>query len=122
MQIALRERGKAVIVDVKGQITFETVSGLAEQIQTALEQTELAVLVNLQGVEYVDSSGIAVLVEGLKSSQAARKAFGLVGLTRAVRNVIELVRLDTILQIFNDEEEALRELASPLSHSKQNEE
>lgn len=114
MQITLRERGKAVILDVEGQVTFETGQGLREQLEVAMEKAEIAVLINLQGVHYLDSSGIAVLVEGLKATQAGKVAFGLFGLTPSVRNVIELVRLDKILNLYADEDEALRELACPL--------
>ena len=114
MQVTLRERGKAVILDVKGQVTFETGQGLREQLQAAMEKAKIAVVINLQEVKYLDSSGIAVLVEGLKATQAGKVAFGLYGLTPSVRNVIELVRLDKILNLYEDEEEALRELACPL--------
>jgi len=114
LKIGLRERGKAVLIDVEGQVTFETAPGLREQLQEAMGRDVVAVVINMQEVKYVDSSGIAVLVEGLKASQAAKKSFGLFGLTEPVRNVIELVRLEKILNLFPSEEEALRGLACPL--------
>ncbi len=114
MHITLRERGKAVILDVEGQVTFETGQGLRDQLHTAMEKAEVAVVINLQEVKYLDSSGIAVLVEGLKATLAGKVAVGLYGLSPSVRNVIELVRLDKILNLYEDEEEALRELACPL--------
>ena len=117
MQVTLRDRGKAVLLDVSGQVTFETVSGLREQMESAIKRADMAILVNLTKVTYLDSSGIAALVEGLKASQEARRAFGVYGMTRPVRNVVELVRLDQILNIFENEDEALRGLACPLPGS-----
>ena len=114
MNVALRERGQAVVLDVEGQITFEAVAKLREQFQQAMLRSELAIVVNLARVDYLDSSGLAVLVEGLKMAQGAGRAFGMYGVTKNVRNVIELVRLDSILNIFRDEDQAMRGLACAL--------
>lgn len=98
-------------MDVEGQVTFESTPELREHLLQAAGKAGKAVVVNLQKVRYMDSSGIAVLVEGLKGSQTAGKSFGLFGLNKTTRNVIELVRLDKVFRIFETEEEALRELA-----------
>lgn len=111
MKVNIRQRGQTTIVDVDGQITFESTPGLREQLLGALQQKG-AVLVNLTGVPYMDSSGIATLVEGLKAAQGQKAGFGLFGLTKNTRNVLELVRLDKVFKIFESEDEAVRQLAS----------
>lgn len=99
------------ILDVEGQITFESTPALRQQIFGALKE-RAAVLVNLTSVAYMDSSGIATLVEGLKEAQSRKAGFALFGLTKHTRSVMELVRLDKVFRIFESEDEALR-LLSP---------
>lgn len=112
MKINLRQRGSATILDVDGQITFESTPALREKILGALkEKDKSAVLVNLSQVAYMDSSGIATLVEGLKAAQAQKASFGLFGLTKNTRNVLELVRLDKVFKIFDSEDDALSQLS-----------
>jgi len=111
MNVNVRQKGSATIVDVDGQITFESTPALREKIFGALKNRN-AVLVNLAQVAYMDSSGIATLVEGLKAAQAQKATFGLYGLTKNTRNVLELVRLDKVFKIFENEDDALRQLSS----------
>ena len=111
MNVNVRQRGSTTIVDVDGQITFESTPALRERIFIALKSKN-AVVVNLAQVAYMDSSGIATLVEGLKAAQAHKATFGLCGLTKNTRNVLELVRLDKVFKIFENEDDALKQLAS----------
>ncbi len=115
MTVTVRERGQAAIVDVEGQLTFESTPDLRGPLLQALQKkTQAAVLVNLGAVGYMDSSGIATLVEGLKAAQANKVSFGLCGLNKNLRNVLELVRLDKVFRIFKSEDEALQQLAGSL--------
>ncbi|MBI4467080.1 MAG: STAS domain-containing protein [Acidobacteria bacterium] len=114
MKVNVRQRGQTTILDVDGQITFESTPGLREHLLTALKKKS-SVLVNLSQVAYMDSSGIATLVEGLKAAHTQKASFGLFGLTKNTRSVLELVRLDKVFKIFGDEEEAVRLLASTAS-------
>ncbi|MCH6552585.1 MAG: STAS domain-containing protein [Acidobacteria bacterium] len=115
MTVTVRARGQATIVDVEGQLTFESTPDLRGHLLKALKKkTPAAVLVNLGAVGYMDSSGIATLVEGLKAAQANQVPFGLCGLSRNLRNVLELVRLDKVFRIFASEDEALQQLAGSL--------
>jgi anti-sigma B factor antagonist len=66
------------------------------------------VVVNLSGVQYIDSSGIASLVEGLQEARKREARFVLVGLNDGPRHVLELTRLLTVFEIAATEEEAVR--------------
>lgn len=114
MNVNVRQRGHATILDVDGQITFDSTPGLRDRLLDALKQKG-TVLVNLSQVAYMDSSGIATLVEGLKAAQSQKAGFGLFGLTKNTRNVLELVRLDKVFKIFDSEDDALRQLGSAAS-------
>jgi anti-sigma B factor antagonist len=62
---------------------------------------------NLHGVKYIDSSGIASLVEGLKASRDRQTRFILFGLSKSAREVLQLSRLLKLFEIYENEEEAL---------------
>ncbi|HKZ53087.1 MAG TPA: STAS domain-containing protein [Dehalococcoidia bacterium] len=112
MNVKVRLQGPTAILDVEGQITFESTPALREKILQALKSNGV-VLVNLTQVAYMDSSGIATLVEGLKEAQNRKASFGLFGLTKNTRNVLRLVRLDKVFRIFDSEDDALRQLSPP---------
>ena len=65
------------------------------------------VVLNLTGVGYIDSSGVASLVEGLKASRDTGSRFILFGLSPAAREVLQLSRLLKIFEVYENEEQAL---------------
>ena len=65
------------------------------------------VAVNLKALRYIDSSGIATLIEVLKNAQRLQKQFVLFGLSPAVEDVFRLTHVNRIFQVFQTEEEAV---------------
>ena len=63
---------------------------------------------NLSKVRYIDSSGVASLVEGLKASRDSGSRFILYGLSTSAREVLQLSRLLKIFEVYEDEESALK--------------
>jgi anti-sigma B factor antagonist len=66
------------------------------------------VVMNLSKVRYIDSSGVASLVEGLKASRDSGSRFILYGLSTSAREVLQLSRLLKIFEVYDDEESALK--------------
>lgn len=58
--------------------------------------------VDLSQVSYIDSSGIAALVEGLQNARSHKRKFVLVAVSAAVMAVLQLARLDQVFPIFSD--------------------
>ncbi|HXJ92803.1 MAG TPA: STAS domain-containing protein [Terriglobia bacterium] len=106
MMIATREQAEATIVDINGDIDMGTSPGLRKTLLESLKATPRLV-VNLGGVRYIDSSGIASLVEVLKEARNKQKRLVLFGLNTAVREVLQLTRLNKIFEIRETEEQAL---------------
>jgi anti-sigma B factor antagonist len=71
------------------------------------QKPAVRVIVNLKSVRYIDSSGVASLVEGLKVSRELGSRFILFGLSPAAREVLELSRLIKIFEVYENEEQAL---------------
>lgn len=109
MKTSTRQVGNATIVDVVGAIDLHSSPDLRKVLLEALrEKSAPRVVVNLQRVDYIDSSGVAALVEGLKTSMGLNSRFVLYGLGPAVREMLKLTQLMSVFQVCESEEEALR--------------
>jgi anti-sigma B factor antagonist len=95
-------------VDVNGDVTLYNAPQLrAMLVELMKDKHALRVIVNLTEVKYIDSAGVASLVEGLKLSRELKSGFALFGLQRSPRQVLELTHLVKVFQIFDTEPEAL---------------
>jgi len=109
MDISTRQSGTAIIVDVTGDITLYNSPDVRKVLMDLLKVKRCArVIVNLKSVRYIDSAGVASLVEGLKVSRDLKSGFALFGLSRTTREVLELTRLIKVFEVHENEEEALR--------------
>ncbi len=96
-------------MDIVGDITLHNSPEVRKTLLIALQgQGASRVIVNLKAVRYIDSSGVASLVEGLKASRDTGIRLALVGLSPAARQVLELTRLLKLFEVHDDEQEALR--------------
>jgi anti-sigma B factor antagonist len=107
MKTATREQTGSTIIDVTGDIDMGTSPGLRKTLLESLKKTPRLV-VNMREVKYVDSSGIASLVEVLREARSKEKRLVLFGLNADVREVLQLTRLARIFEIRETEEEALQ--------------
>ena len=106
MKITIRDAGEAKVVEVEGDVDLGTSPDLRRALfESLLDSPKLAV--NLAAIRYIDSSGIATLIEVLKDSQLRNKEFVLFALSPAVQQVFRLTHVLRIFQVFQTEEEAL---------------
>jgi len=106
MKISTREAGEVTIVEVKGNVDPSTSAALRRSLFATLVNTPKLAL-NLGAIRYIDSSGIAILIEVLKDAQRLNKKFVLFGLSSAVEQVFRLTHVMRIFQVFNTEQEAI---------------
>ena len=96
------------VVAVRGEVDMHSSPRVREVQSKALQESVLGVVVDLSGVDYMDSSGIATLIEGLQWARREGRNFRLAGLTSAVRDIFELARLADVFEIFPTRDEALK--------------
>jgi anti-sigma B factor antagonist len=114
MNISTRQVDNASIVDVVGDITLYNTPEVRKILLDLLkEKRAKRVIVNLMNVKYIDSAGVASLVEGLKISRDMKSQFALFGLSRTTREVLELTRLLKVFEVHDTEEQALAGGAGP---------
>ncbi len=106
LEFSTRSDRDAVIVDVVGQIDLGTSPALRKSLLESLTGTQ-RLAINLQAVGYIDSSGIASLLEVLQEAKKSKKRIILFGVTGAVMKVLQLTRLTGIFEICETELQAL---------------
>ena len=99
-----------MIVDIEGHIDLGTSPVLRKRMLECLKSAD-RLAANLSEVKYIDSSGIATLLEVLKESKDKSKRFMLFGLTTGVREVLQLTRLTGVFEIHESEEDAVNAAA-----------
>ena len=90
-----------LIVALEGEIDLEQAGAVRRALLDTLKKGR-TVLVDLSQVTYIDSSGIASLVEGLQVAKKQKSELALVAVSQRVRRVLELARLDKVFQIHAD--------------------
>ena len=108
MELSTRQFESATILDVIGDITLYNSPTIRKMLLDLLRGKRVPrVIVNLEKVRYIDSAGVASLVEGLKLSRELKTGFALFGLARSTREVLELTRLIKVFEVYETEQEAL---------------
>src|ERR1039457_6502354 len=112
MKVQVRNLDKITILDSTGDVDLYSSPTLREALLAKIVPEGPSVLVNMAGVTYIDSSGIATLVEGLQLSRQTKTRFGLFALRPNARSVLELGRLNKGFVIFDNEVEALEKIGT----------
>ena len=103
----VRQQDQATVVELAGDIDMRCSMELRGRFIEIMQAKPPLLVVNMIQVEFMDSSGLATLVEVLQWCRRNKCQLKLVGLTGRVRSIFEISRLESIFQIFNTEVEAL---------------
>lgn len=108
MQISVRRIDKTAILELAGDIDLASSPEVRKILLRELRESRTPrVILNLEKVKYIDSSGVASLVEGLKASRDLGSRLLLFGLSPIAREVLQLSRLLKIFEIYENEQQAL---------------
>ena len=94
------------VVEVQGELDVATATELREFLLQVMKRYPQKLILDLSGVRFMASSGLAMLISTLKKSKESRIAFGVCGLSPVVRQTVEITTLHEILPIFDDVKEA----------------
>lgn len=108
MKHEIVERQGATIVIFKGEIDLES-SPAARRTLLACFANTGNIIVDLSGVTYIDSSGVASLVEALQAAKKKGSQLSLAAVSEPTRRVLELARLDKVFTIYGSADEALED-------------
>lgn len=102
-----RTEGPWVVVDVEGEVDMFTAPKLRERLVQTVDQGNYRIVVDLQGVSFMDSTGLGTLVGGLKRVKEHDGTLALVCSQRAVLRVLTITGLTNVFPIFESLQEAL---------------
>ena len=106
MQLHQEQSEDAVILRPQGEVDLASSPALRIALQELLQARCPLLLLDMSGVAYIDSSGLAALIEYGRDSSAQGGKMALFGLTPRVKTVFELVRLNELFPIASTMEEA----------------
>jgi len=107
MEYDISKQGQFTIVQLKGDVDLYYSPKARQAILDNLNKKQ-NVLVDLSQVTYIDSSGVASLVEGYQLAKDYNLDFGLIGVSEAAINVLQLARLDQVFPIYGSLDERLK--------------
>lgn len=104
-----RQVGDVTVIDAVGRITLgEGASTFRDTVRELSGKGDKKILLNLGEVNYIDSSGIGEMVSGFTTVTNAGGQLKLVGLNKRVKDLLQITKLYTIFDVYDDEAEAVR--------------
>lgn len=98
---------KTEILALEGEIDLHRSPEIKDLLQPFIQRKMPRILLDLSGVTYMDSSGLAVFIEALQHVLGYGGKLGLFGLQESVRSIFEIARLDQVFEIYRDKATAL---------------
>ncbi len=107
MEITQRERDAIVILDIQGEIDLYNAPEIKDTIQKLIEEQKYNIIINLEKVSYIDSSGIGALISSLSNLKKYQGSLKIINVYASVKKVFELTKLTSFFEIFDSEDEAV---------------
>ncbi|HET8714306.1 MAG TPA: anti-sigma factor antagonist [Holophagaceae bacterium] len=109
LNIQTRQEGSASVVTIQGKVNFEVTAQLRDVIrETVATQQPKLLVINLDGVSFIDSSGLGLLVAARNSVDKSGGKLHLACLPPAVKKTFDQTNLTNYFSIFATEQDALR--------------
>ena len=100
-------RDRSEVLQLKGEIDLHVSPSVTASLNAMIEKKPRRLVVDLSGVTYIDSAGLAALIQAMQKVEGYGGKFMLAGLRETVRSIFEISRLDQVFQIFPDADAAL---------------
>lgn len=109
VRLTSRQVGDVTVIDAAGRITLgEGASQFRDTIRDLIAKGQKKILLNLSEVSYIDSSGIGELVSGFTTVTNSGGQLKLVGLSKRIKDLLQITKLYTVFDVYEDEAEAVR--------------
>lgn len=106
MDVHVTTEGEVSVLSCQGRLTMTTAKALRETVETTVSKGSSRLVVDLSGVPFIDSSGLGVLIAGLKRARQAGGDLRIAGAGQQVTTVLGLTNLDRVLRPYADVESA----------------
>lgn len=116
MEIKLNDKNGVAVLDLKGRLDLASGTTLKGQIKTLFEKETTSIHLNLDKVEFINSSGLGSLVSILKETRLRKGRLTLSNLASYVQEIFDITQLSHIFEIYATEEEALSSFQTAMSN------
>ena len=112
VKLTIRQVGDVTVIDAAGRITLgEGASTFRDTLRDLAAKGDKKILLNLSEVSYIDSSGIGEMVSGFTTVTNHGGQLKLLGLSKRVKDLLQITKLYTVFEAFEDEAAAVRSFA-----------
>lgn len=109
VKLTSRQVGDVTVIDAAGRITLgEGASAFRDTLRDFVAKGNKKLLLNLGDVSYIDSSGIGELVSGFTTVTNSGGQLKLVGLSKRIKDLLQITKLYTVFDVYDDEAQAVR--------------
>ncbi len=107
MKIEIVDYQGSKVIEPSGDIDMYSSPALRKELMRQIDAKIQPLLVNFRNVTYIDSSGIATFVEGLKTMKTYGGRLKLVGLPESIMEIFRFSKLDSVFEIYGNMDEAI---------------
>lgn len=107
MELHSYSSSAVTVLELAGRVDSYSVPALRAQLEQVADKRPAHIVINLSGVNFIDSSGLAALVQGMHRCRNGGGNLCLANPQRPVRLILELTRLDSAIDIFPNESAAI---------------
>ncbi len=112
VKLTTRQVGDVTVIDAVGRITLgDGASAFRDTIRSLVGAGQKKLLLNLAEVSYIDSSGIGEMVSGFTTVTNQGGVVKLLSLNKRVKDLLQITKLYTVFEVFDDEAHAVRSFA-----------
>jgi len=107
MSIKYHETNMCLVIDLEGELTASNTMTIREEVASKIEECQKSVLINLEDVSYIDSTGLGLMVALHANLRSSDRKMALVGsLSDEMKKLFEVTQLNKFFKIYTNEIEA----------------
>lgn len=107
MKTSVEQQENVVVIHISGEVDMSSSPDLRKVLLHEVRQKRPKIIIDLSGVSYIDSSGLATLIECLQGVSKYKGTLIIVGLRPNVRDVFEIAKLDEVFDLRETVDEAM---------------
>jgi anti-sigma B factor antagonist len=108
MKIEIEEKSNGVVIKLKGNITgIPDASEFNNSIKRLLDENKKNIVIDFGNISYVNSTGLGIILRGYKAVKNAGGDIKMASLNEQMNNLLEITKLNTIIDFYNNADTAL---------------
>ena len=99
LEVNVERRGDAVVVSPQGEIAYSEATPFRVAVKRVMDGRPKRVVIDLSHVDYMNTPGLAVMVEALQTARKSQTRLVLCGINPKVKAILQIAKLNTVFEI-----------------------